>query len=125
MAIDIFRLCLEKDIQIDTQWILREANLRADLLTRFVDKDDWSVNSEVLAQLDCKWGQYSIDRFASHYIAQDPKFNFKFMSPGCSAFDAFSLIGEERIIGFALLFPWLWMRLKTRGMPLGWYSYRF
>ena len=75
---------------------------------------DWSLNSEVFAQLDCKWGPHSIDRFASHYNAQVPRFNSKFMSPGCSAVDTFSLDCEERIIGFALLSPWLWMWLNTR-----------
>ena len=91
LAIDIFRPCLENDIQIDAQWVPCEANLRAHLLSRFVDKDDWSLNSEVFALLDCKWSPYSIDRFASHYNAQVPRFNSKFMSPGCCAVDAFSL----------------------------------
>ena len=35
LAIDIFQLFLENDIQIDAQWIPREANSRADLLSRF------------------------------------------------------------------------------------------
>ena len=42
LALDIFQLCLVDDIQIDAQWIPRDANVRADLLSRFVDKDDWS-----------------------------------------------------------------------------------
>ena len=39
------------DIQIDAQWIPRDANVRADLLSRFVDKDDWSLNCEIFALL--------------------------------------------------------------------------
>ena len=39
LALDIFQLCLVNDIQIDAQWIPRDANVRADLLSRFVDKD--------------------------------------------------------------------------------------
>lgn len=70
VAIDIFQLCLKNGIQIDAQWIPRDANSRADLLSRFVDKDDWSLNPEVFAFLDCQWGPHSIDRFASHYNAQ-------------------------------------------------------
>ena len=34
-------------VQIASQWIPREAHLRANLLSRFVDKDDWSLNPEV------------------------------------------------------------------------------
>ena len=40
VAIDIFNLCLRSDIQIATQWIPREGNEKADLLSRFIDKDD-------------------------------------------------------------------------------------
>ena len=50
LALDIFQLCLVNDIQIDVQWIPRDANARADLLSRFVDKDDWSLNGEIFAQ---------------------------------------------------------------------------
>ena len=45
---DILQLCLVNDIQIEAQWIPRDANVRADLLSRFVDKDDWSLNCEFL-----------------------------------------------------------------------------
>ena len=90
LAINIFQLCLENDILIDAQWIPCGANSRADLLSRFVDKDDWSLNSEIFTQLDGIWGPHSVDRFASHYNAQVPRFNSKFMSPGCSAVDALS-----------------------------------
>ena len=37
------------DIQIDAQSIPLDANVRADLLSRFVDKHDWSLNCEIFA----------------------------------------------------------------------------
>ena len=40
LALDIFQLCLVNDIQIDAQRIPRDANVRADPLSRLVDKDD-------------------------------------------------------------------------------------
>ena len=49
LALDIFQLCLVNDIQIDAQWIPRNANVGANLLSRFVDKDDWSLNCEIFA----------------------------------------------------------------------------
>ena len=58
----------------------------ADLLT----KDDWSINPAVFRVIDAKWGPHTIDRFASHYNAQVPRFNSKFASPGCSGVDALS-----------------------------------
>ncbi|CAH3157409.1 unnamed protein product [Pocillopora meandrina] len=88
LAMDIFNLCLVNSIILEAQWIPRSLNERADFLSRFVDKDDWSVNPSVFRVIDAKWGPHTIDRFASHYNAQVPRFNSKFSSPGCSGVDA-------------------------------------
>ena len=90
MTIDLFQLCLTNDIQIETRWIPRDTNQKADIMSRFVDKDDWSLNSEVFSQLDKDWGPHTVDRFASHCNAQVRKFNSRFLSPGCDAVDALS-----------------------------------
>ena len=73
---------------MEAQWIPRSLNERADLLSRFVDKDDWRLNPSVFRLVDAKWGPHAIDRFASYYNAQLPSFNSKFASPGCSGVDA-------------------------------------
>ena len=78
------------NIVLEAQWIPRSLNERADLLSRFVDKDDWSINPAVFRVIEAKWGPRTIDRFASHYNAQVPRFNSKFASPGCSGVDALS-----------------------------------
>ena len=78
LAIDIFQLCLAKRIVLDAQCIPGSVNERADLLSRFVDKDDWSLNTVVFQDIDVKWGPHTIDRFASYYNAQLPRFNSKF-----------------------------------------------
>ena len=44
LAIDIFQFCFAKRIFLNTQWIPRSENKRADLFSRFFDKDDWSLN---------------------------------------------------------------------------------
>ncbi|XP_068713014.1 uncharacterized protein [Montipora foliosa] len=88
VALSIFRFCFSHDIALEAQWIPRSLNDRADLLSRFVDKDDWRVNPSVFRLVDAKWGPHAIDRFASYYKAQLPRFNSKFASPGCSGVDA-------------------------------------
>ena len=88
VALDIFNLCLSNSIVLEAQWIPRSLNEKADLLSRFVDKDDWSINPSVFQVIDAKWGPHTIDRFASYYNAQLPRFNSKFASPGCSGVDA-------------------------------------
>ena len=88
LAMDIFNLFLVDSIILEARWIPRSLNERADLLSRFVDKDDWSVNPSVFRVIDAKWGPHTIDRFALHYNAQVPRFISKFASPGCSGVDA-------------------------------------
>ena len=90
LAIDIFQLCLAKRIVLDAQWIPRSVNERADLLSRFVDKDDWSLNPVVFQDIDVKWGPHTVNRFASYYNAQLPRFNSEFASPGSCGVDAFA-----------------------------------
>ena len=85
---DIFNFCLVNSIVLEAQWIPRSLNERADLLSRFVDKDDWSVNPSVFRVIDAKWDSQTINRLASHYNAQVPRFNSKFASPGDNCVDA-------------------------------------
>ena len=49
IAVDIFSICLSFDISLDSQWLPREENARADLLSRFIDRDDWSLNPVVFS----------------------------------------------------------------------------
>ena len=88
VALSIFRFCFLHGIPLEAQWIPRSLNERADLLSRFVDKDDGRVNPSVFRLVDAKWGSHTIDSFASYYNAQLPRFNSKFASPGCSGVDA-------------------------------------
>ena len=88
VLLEVFKLCFRFGISIEAQWLPREENLRADLLSRFIDKDDWRLNPRVFSMIDMKWGPHSIDRFSSHLNNQVPKFNSKFFSPGCFGVDA-------------------------------------
>ena len=109
VPIDLLQLCLTNNIQIEAQSIPRDANQKADIMSRFVDKDDWSLNSEVFSQLDKDWGPTTVDRFASHYNAQVRKFNLRFLSPGCDAVDALSQDWGGENNWLCRLLPWLWM----------------
>ena len=74
--------------RMEAQWIPGSLNKRADLLSRFVDKDDWRVHPSVFRLVDAKWGPHGIDGFASYYNAQLLRFNSRFASPDCSGVDA-------------------------------------
>ena len=83
-------MCLANYISLDAEWIPRESNKQSDLLSRFIDKDDWSINPSVFRMIDVIWGPHTCDRFASYYNAQLPVFNSRFASPGSSGVDAFA-----------------------------------
>jgi hypothetical protein len=87
---DIFKLCFRQNITLETQWIPRSLNDRPDILSRFIDPDDWSLHPSVFRVLDARFGPHSIDRFSSHYNAQLPVFNTKYASPGSCGVDAFT-----------------------------------
>ncbi len=57
---------------------------------RIVDYDDWKLNPSVFMWLDSCWGPHSIDKFASHYNTQLPRFNSRYWNPGTEAVDAFT-----------------------------------
>ena len=88
VALSIFGSCFSHCIPLEAQWIPRSLNERAGFLSRFVDEDDWHVNPSVFRLVDAKWGPHMIDRSASYYNAQLPRFNSNFASPGCSGVNA-------------------------------------
>ena len=81
VAMSIFDF-LSNGISLEAQWIPSSQNEKADLLSGFVDKDDWRLNLSVFRLPDAKWGPHIVDRFATYYNAQLPRFNSKFASPG-------------------------------------------
>ena len=76
--------------ELDVQWVPRDCNEQVDLLSRFVDKDDWAVNARIFRIIDAKWGPHTIDRFASYYSFQLPRINSKHASPRSSGADSFA-----------------------------------
>lgn len=85
---DICQLCFRQGISLETQWIPRSHHDRADVLSRFIDPDDWSVHPSVFLMLDARFGPHTVDRFSSHYNSQLPHFNTKYASPGSCGVDA-------------------------------------
>ena len=46
--------------------------MRADLLGRFIDEDNWCINPSVFCLPDAKWGPHTFDCCATYYNAQLP-----------------------------------------------------
>ena len=96
VVLKIFALSVRCLVRVEAEWIPRELNMRADLLSRLVDLDDWMVNPTVFAELDKVCGPHTVDRFASFHNCQLPRFNSRCWNPGTEAVDAFTVdwVGE-------------------------------
>ena len=66
-ALNISYICSSSGITLESAWIPRSENDRADYLSRIVDKDDWLINPSIFRWLDYMWGPHSIDRFADEH----------------------------------------------------------
>lgn len=74
IAVDIFSICLSFDISLDSRWLSRAENARAELHSRFTDRDDWSLNPMVFQSLDSRRGPHSVDCFSSYLNSQVVRF---------------------------------------------------
>jgi len=90
IALDIFKFCLQKNIKLTPQWIPREQNQFADLLSKVNDTDDWGIDFNSFSSLNRKYGPFTVDRFANEINKRVSVFNSKFYCPGTSAVDSFT-----------------------------------
>ena len=73
LALDIFLFTFHRHIQLDVVWIPRDQNSKADVFSKTIDFDDYSVHDDVFSHLDGLWGPHSIDRFACCYNNKLPR----------------------------------------------------
>ena len=89
-ALAIFNTSVVHQVRIEPEWIPRESNQQADYISRIIDHDDWSVHPSIFHKFDRMWGPHTVDRFASFFNTQLPRFNSRFWNPGSEAVDAFT-----------------------------------
>jgi hypothetical protein len=90
LALQIFQICLQNNIDITVDWVPREHNQQADDLSKVLDMDDWSINSNVFKYVNNVHGPFSIDLFASNRTRQVDKFYSKYWCEGSWGVDAFA-----------------------------------
>ena len=54
LALCIFNVCARHGISLEIKWIPRSFNYQADLLSRTIDFDDYTIHDDVFRMLDCK-----------------------------------------------------------------------
>ena len=65
LAILIFQLCKWNNIDVSMKWVPRNKNVQADVLSKFIDYNDWQISSQFFDFIDGIWGPHSIDRFVN------------------------------------------------------------
>ena len=60
LAVNIFKLSAENNLLLESQWIPREDNERADQISKFLDKDDWQLNPSSFRLIDAMWGPHTL-----------------------------------------------------------------
>ena len=89
LAISIWNWCLQKGITVHADHLPGQLNVRADYASRnWNDYSDWMLDPEVFSQIQKKFGQFSIDLFASFQNTQLPKFFSWKPNPNALAVDA-------------------------------------
>ena len=56
LSLDIFQFCSKHSISIETEWICRESNTKADMIS-----NDWGISFELLYLLQDRWGKLNVD----------------------------------------------------------------
>ena len=90
LAFEIFALCQENNINFSPEWVPRNLNADADLISKTIDYDDWRTTHEFFAYFDLVWGPRTVDRFANHKNAHLARFNSRHFVPSSEVVDAFS-----------------------------------
>jgi hypothetical protein len=67
-----------------------DCNCEADVISRIIDYDDYTLHDSIFVRLDSLWGPHTVDRFACVYNAKLARFNSRFYQPGSEAVDAFT-----------------------------------
>ena len=89
-ALSIFNTLVAYQVRIVPEWVPREVDQQADFISHIIVHDDWSVHPAIFQRLDVMWGPHMVDRFASFFNTQLPRFNSQFWNPESEAVNAFT-----------------------------------
>ena len=91
LAISIFNCASVNSIYLETEWLPRTENFKADYLSKIREVDDWSICDSLLDMIQTRWGPLEVDFFASEHNAKLPVFFSRFWCEKSSGVDAFTV----------------------------------
>ncbi len=90
ILVEIWELLESHNLSLLVQWIPRRRNARADYLSKFRDRHDWTLARSLFRRIERRWGRFDVDLFASHQNNRTRRFFSYFYCPGSSGVDAFT-----------------------------------
>ena len=91
ITMDIFKLCIENNIDLFPKWEPRSENESADWISKDLDKDDYMLNHNIFAAADILWGAHTVDRVSSFKTRHVPRFCSRWLNPCMEVLDALSV----------------------------------
>ena len=91
LVVEIFKLCIEFNIQLFPEWIPRSENQWVNVVSKDFDRDYYMLHPDIFAVLYVVWGPHSTDRFSSFYTGQIPRFCYRWASPFSEDIDAITV----------------------------------
>ena len=92
VTMDIFKLCIENNINLFPEWVPRSENSEsADWISKDLDKDDYMLNPNIFAAADILCDPHTVDCFSSFKTRQVPRFCSRWLNPCMEVLDAFSV----------------------------------
>ena len=95
LSLKIYKFAITNSVDIYMEWIPRSLNEKADLISRTIDRDDWSTSQAFFKYIDFLWGPHTFDRFADCNNKKTEKFNSRIWSPYTNGVDAFTFDWKE------------------------------
>ena len=88
VTMDIFKLCIENNINLFPEWVPRSENDTADWISKDLDTDDYMLNPNIFAEADTLWGPHTIDCFSSFKTRQVRRFCSRWLNHCMELLDA-------------------------------------
>ena len=104
LALNIFEITSAFNIKLSVFWIPGKYNSQADALSKNMDNNDWVTTPNLIDIIE-RWGNITINRFASDKNRKSKRFNFRYLGV-----NAFSLDWSNE---FNLLVPPVYLISKT------------
>jgi ribonuclease HI len=93
---ELFWYALSESFSIKATWIPREENELADFYSKLIDSGDVKLNPDIFKWLQSKWGQFSIDLFASADTFQMQPYYSYYWTPTTAGINAFNYLWKPQ-----------------------------